>query len=322
MSDAAHPEPVWREASAEGARFDVVGLGQCSLDHVLEVDGPPPFGGKERARDYARLPGGQIATALLACSRLGLRTAFVSAVGDDVAAPEVLDPLRAAGVDLSGVVVRPGATSQLAVIFVDRKSGERTVLWHRDPRLALEPSSLDLERFAEARAVLLDGGDIELSTAAAEAARAAGRPVVLDADTPAPGIDALLRAVDFPVVSREFAIGRFGSPEAAVRALAEQGARLPVVTLGVRGALAWWEGECLASPAFAVQARDTTGAGDVFHAAFTVGLLDGLDARALLRFANAAAALSCRGFGAQGGLPKRSEIESFLAEARPLIRPS
>jgi len=317
-----HDEPVWHEAGSAEARWDVVGLGQCSLDHVLDVDGLPPFGGKERARGYARLPGGQIATALLACSRLGLRTAFVSSVGDDVAAPEVLDPLRAAGVDVSGVVVIPGATSQLAVIFVDRKTGERTVLWHRDPRLSLDPARLDSERFATARAVLLDGGDPELSTAAAGAARAAGRPVVLDADTPTPGIDALLRAADFPVVSREFAIGRFGGPEAAVRALAEQGARLPVVTLGVGGALAMWKGQTVASPAFAVDARDTTGAGDVFHAAFTAGLLDGRDAGGLLRFANAAAALACRGFGAQGELPKRSEIESFLAEARPLLRPA
>jgi sugar/nucleoside kinase (ribokinase family) len=146
--------------------------------------------------------------------------------------------------------------------------------------------------------------------------------VVLDADTPTPGIDALLDAVDFPVVSREFAIGRFGSPEAAVRALAEHGARLPVVTLGVGGALALWRGQALASPAFAVDTRDTTGAGDVFHAAFTAALLDGRDARGLLRFANAAAALACRGFGAQGGLPSRSEIESFLAEAKPRIRPA
>lgn len=313
--------PVWSEA-AGASDCDVIGLGQCSLDHVLEVDGMPPFGGKERALGYARLPGGQIATALLACSRLGLRTAFVGSVGDDVAAPEVLDPLRSEGVDVTGVRVVAGATSQQAVILVDRKTGERTVLWHRDPRLALEPGSVPLARFARARALLLDAGDPELATEAAGAARAAGRPVVLDADTPTPGIDRLLRAADFPVVSREFAIGRFGSPEAAARALAEQGARLPVVTLGVRGAVGWWQGKALASPAFAVDARDTTGAGDVFHAAFTAGLLDGCDAPELLRFANASAALACCGFGAQGGLPTRSEIAAFLAEARPVVRPA
>lgn len=316
MSDSA---PVWPGSPA--AALDVLGFGQCSLDHVLEVDGPPAFGGKERAGGYARLPGGQIATAVLACSRLGLRSGFVGSVGDDPAAEEVLAPLRRAGVELADVAVVEGATSQIAVIFVDRKSGERTVLWHRDPRLTLELSRLPLDRFGDARVVLLDAGDPELAVQAAGSARGAGRPVVLDADTPTPGIDALLRAVDFPVVSREFAIGRFGSPEAAVRALAEQGARLPVVTLGVRGALGAWRGELLESPAFAVDVRDSTGAGDVFHAGFAAGLLEGLGPAELLRFANAAAALSCSGFGAQGALPDRASIGAFLAEARTRRRP-
>ena len=137
------------------------------------------------------------------------------------------------------------------------------------------------------------------------------------------------RAIAFPSTTSSASKGanrRRASPppisaEAAVRSLAEQGARLPVVTLGVRGALAWHAGRPLALPAFAVDARDTTGAGDVFHAAFCVGLLDGLDAVALLRFANAAAALACRSFGAQGGLPSRDEIRKFLEEARPLVRP-
>ncbi len=313
-------EPVWRDPG-DGADWDVVGLGQSSLDHVVEVDGLPPFGGKERALGYARLPGGQIATALLACARMGLRCSFVGSVGEDAAADEILAPLAGAGIDLAGVVRTPGATSQLAVILVDRKTGERTVLWNRDPRLTLEADRLSLDPFTRGRLLLLDAGDPDAAARAARAVREAGRPVVLDADTPAPGIDALLRVVDFPVVSREFAIGRYGSPEAAVRTLAEQGARLPVVTLGVRGAVAWQAGGLLRSPAFAVEARDTTGAGDVFHAAFCVGLLDGLPAEELLRFANAAAALACRAFGAQGGLPTREQIAGFTAEARPLVRP-
>ena len=310
--------PVWREGpGAAPADVDVVGFGQCSLDHVVDVEGLPPFGGKERAVGYARLPGGQIATALRACTRLGLSGAYLGSVGEDAAAAEVLAPLAAAGVDLSGVVRVPGAETQLAVILVDRGTGERTVLWHRDPKLSLEGVALDPARIARGRLLLLDAGDPLAAARAARVAREAGRAVVLDADTPGPGVDDLLRAVDFPVVSREFAYARFGGPEAALRAMARLGARLPVVTLGVDGALGWWEGQAIASPAFEVEARDTTGAGDIFHAGFGVGLLDGLDPLALLRFANAAAAVSCRGLGAQGGLPGREGIEAFLADARP-----
>ena len=68
------------------------------------------------------------------------------------------------------------------------------------------------------------------------------------------------------------------------------------------------------SPAFRMEARDTTGAGDAFHGAFVFGLLEGLDAAGVLRTANAAAAMNCRALGAQAGLPDRSELEAFLRE--------
>jgi sugar/nucleoside kinase (ribokinase family) len=123
--------------------------------------------------------------------------------------------------------------------------------------------------------------------------------------------------VDFPIVSREFAVTFSGGsePREALRRLATLGARLPVVTLGPSGAVGWWEGRELASASFAVDVRDTTGAGDVFHAGFVFALLRGCDAPETLRIANAAAAMNCRALGAQGGLPGVAELEAFLAAA-------
>lgn len=295
----------------------MVALGQCALDQVAVVDGLPAFAGKERVLECYPLPGGQIATAALALTRLGLSTAFVSSVGDDPAAEAVLAPLREAGVDLGGVRLRPGVPSQLSLILVDRKSGERTVLWHRDPRLSLELSELGREAIVRGRALHLDASDLDVSVWAAGVAREAGMAVCLDADTPAPGIDRLLRRVDYPIVSRAFARSYFGtdSPAEACRGLAALGARLPAVTLGDRGAVGGVRGE-IASPAFRVAARDTTGAGDVFHAAFLWALLEGRAPREILRTANAAAAMNCRALGAQGGLPARGELRAFL-EAQP-----
>ena len=91
------------------------------------------------------------------------------------------------------------------------------------------------------------------------------------------------------------------------------GARFPVVTLGGQGCIGGVGEAAIEVPGFAVKARDTTGAGDVFHAAFVAGLLEGLDAPRTLRMANAAAAMNCRALGAQGGLPTRSELAEFLA---------
>lgn len=292
----------------------MVGVGQVCIDLVARVPRLPAAGGKARAHEISRRPGGQVATALLACARLGLRCAFVGAVGEDAAAEESLAPLVAAGVDVSGVRHVPGARTQEALIWVEDESGERTIVWDRDPALTRTPQDLPRATLASGRALLVDPGHGEACVAAARWAREQGVPVVLDADQAEPGIEALLAAADFPIVSQAFAETFYGthSVNEALERLAALGARMPVVTLGERGCLARRGDRLLESPGFPVAARDTTGAGDAFHAAFVWGLLEGLDAERVLRAANAAAALNCRALGAQGGLPDRTTLEAFL----------
>lgn len=306
-------------SEAEIDRLDLIGVGQCSIDHVCSVEGIPPLGGKDAMLAYELLPGGQVATAVLAAARLGLRAGYVGTVGSDPQADLALAPLATAGVDLAGVRRVPGARTRLAVILVDRASGERTVLGFRDPRLRLQPDEVPRARIARARCLLVDAEDAAASLLAAQAARAAGVPVVADLDAVSEASRALLPVVDFPLVSRAFAeqLGMDGRVRSGLRRLVEAGARMAVATLGDRGCLALAGGREIAGPGFAITARDTTGAGDVFHAAFVAGLLDGIGGAELLRFANAAAALSCRGLGAQGGLPTRAELTGFLRRNEP-----
>ncbi len=304
---------------AAPADFDLVGIGQCSIDHVCRVDGIPALGGKAAMLGYDLLPGGQVATAMLAAARFGLRTAYVSSVGDDAIAEFVLAPLAEAGVDLGGVRRVSGTATRLAVILVDRASGERTVLGHRDSRLQLTAIDVPAARIEGARGLLVDAEDAAVSREAAIVARHAGVPVVADVDAPGPGVEALLAAVDFPIVSRSFAetISSDGTVRGGLDRLVQFGARMAVATLGDRGCLARVGDREIASPAFPIAPRDTTGAGDVFHAAFAWGLLEGFSGERLLRTANAAAALACRGLGAQGDLPTRAELEAFLREREP-----
>lgn len=300
-------------AAAPARGCDVLGVGECSLDTWLEVDALPAAGAKAAVSDWRELPGGQVATATLAAARLGLRAAYAGVVGDDAVAARVLAPLRAASVDCSRVRVAAGARTRAAVIVVERASGERAVLGYRDPKLAAEGAALAALSLDDARLLLLDASDFAVALPLARAARARGLPVVLDIDTPSEPAEELLACVDFPVVSQGFAARAYGSADAALARLAALGARLPVVTCGAGGALAVWGGRRLASPAFAVAAVDTTGAGDAFHGAFAWGLLEGLDAVQLLRAANAAAALACTGRGAQGSLPDRARLDALLA---------
>ena len=286
-----------------------MGIGQNSLDRVwLAGSSDDPARGVEAT-------GGQVATAVLALARLGLRCAYVGAIGADPEGERVLEPLLRAGVDCSRVRRVLGGQTRRALIRVEPESGERTVEPERDPAVRLRPADLDSGQIESARALLIDVEDPEASLRAAELANAAELPVVLDADRRGGGLDALLPAVDFAVVSHELAASfGDGSLRDALRELAARCRRLAVMTLGGGGAAAMArDGETLLeSPAFEVEVRDTTGAGDVFHAGFLWGLLQGWDAEAVLRTANAAAALSCRGLGAQGGLPDSEQLAAFL----------
>ncbi len=301
-------------------RCDVLGVGQCSLDEVARVDASPAPSGKARMRERRSSPGGQIATALLGCARLGWRAAFVSSVGSDAAAEAVLAPLRNAGIDLSRVHSVAAVRTQSAWIWIDAQ-GERTVLWDRDARLALAPGAVSRAEVAAARVVLLDAGDLELALRVAEFARDEHVPCVLDADTPAPGIEGLLATVSHPVISQSLAEALYGNAEAAVAGLAKAGASMPVVTLGRAGALAWMRGELAASAAFAITPVDTTGAGDAFHAGVVHGLLSGFEADELLRGSHALAACACLALGAQAGLPNREQLRAFLANPPALTLP-
>ena len=290
----------------------MLGIGQIALDQVGIATLLPKPAGKARMHSWQEHPGGQIATAVLTAARLGRRTAFVGTVGDDPAADLALAPLAAAAVDLGGVRRVPGASTQSAMIWIDAETGERTVFWHREPALTLEPADLPKGQVASAGVLLIDAGDPSAALAAARAARKAGRPVVLDADGDADGLDPLLAACDFPILSAELARSRFGAEETAASELAAAGARLAIVTLGRDGALASDGERLLRAPGLRLDAVDTTGAGDAFHGAFCDALLSQLGAEGALAWSNATAGLNCTGRGAQGGLPNREEVERAL----------
>jgi sulfofructose kinase len=282
---------------------------------VLErLPGP---GEKIEARDARVLPGGQIATATLACARLGLRTAYVGALGE-ADARIVLEPLMRAGTDVSGVKRVAGASTRSAVVLVEEESGERTIVAHRLPGVGLRPADLDRDVITSSRALLLDCEDPEASRWAAEVARGAGVPAVLDADRVTPEALEVIGLVDFPIVSLSFS-EQFSSDTSCLETLQElvaRGATMAVVTRGGQGAVGLHADRVIERAAAPVDVRDTTGAGDVFRGAFAWGLLRGLQAEGVLRAAVLAAALSCRGQGAQGALPDRDALEAAMHEER------
>lgn len=293
--------------------MDIVGVGLNATDTLIPLPHFPVSGSKVEFHSASVLPGGQVASAMIACQRWGLRSRYVGKLGDDAAADLHCDEFRRAGVDAK-IIHAPGCPSQQAFILVE-DSGERTVLWKRDSRLTLHPEELKREWILDARALHLDGHDTDAAIRAAGWARDAGIPVIADLDELYPGVERLLERVDYLIVSRDVPgrlTGNSDLQESLRKIYQRYDCTLAAATLGRGGVLAYDGRDCCYRPAYHVDVVDTTGAGDIFHAGFIYGLLQRWDLGRQLDFACAAAALNCTGAGARGGIQPVERIEELM----------
>jgi sulfofructose kinase len=298
--------------------FDVVGVGLNATDTLLLLPRFPAYGGKAPYEREVLSPGGQVASAMVTCARLGMRAKYIGTLGDDERGVIQLDSLRASGINLDDIEIRPHCPNQTAYILVDQTTGERTVVWKRDPCLRIDPASLTPEKITCARLLHIDGHDTPAVARAAEIARRHQIPVTVDVDTIYPGFDRVLPYVDYLIAGSEFPARWTGEPD-PFRALAiiqkEYGMRVAAMTLGADGALARADGRYIYSPGFVVDCVDTTGAGDVFHGAFCYAVFQSMPLSEALEFSNAMAALNCTALGARGRIASLEEAQAFAARA-------
>ena len=303
------PEPV----SASEEPIDVVGIGINATDTIIRLPRFPALDSKVEIISSEVMLGGQVASAIVACRRWGLRVRYVGKVGEDDAARRQIAQMAHEGVDAQWITAR-GCASQSAYILVDESSGERTVLWKRDSTIALTSGDLKREWVWDARILLVDGHDTEASATAARWAKEEKLEVVGDFDNRYPGVEAVLEHTDFPVTSKDFPERLTGERDLlkSLPAIARRfKCRLIAATLGRLGVLAWDGSRFLLCPGFRVDAVDTTGAGDIFHGAFVYGLARKKPMEEILEFACAAAALNCMAPGARGHIAPLAEIEDL-----------
>jgi sulfofructose kinase len=310
------PEP------GQSRTVDVVGVGINATDTIIRLPEFPAPDTKVELLSVEVKPGGQVASAIVACARWGLRARYVGKIGDDGAGKLQIGEMRREGVD-SHWITSQGSMSQTSFILVDQRSGERTVLWKRDARIALRPEDLKREWISGAGALLVDGHDTEAAARAAGWARAEKVPVVGDFDNRYAGVEELLHYVDYPITSKEFP-ERLTGEKCLLKSLPsifrDFKCRLIGATLGRLGVIAWDGARFILCPGFRVTAIDTTGAGDIFHGAFLYGLTQGWQYEEILEFSCAAAALNCQQSGARGGIAKPEAIVSLrrTGERSPL----
>ena len=299
--------------------LDVLGVGCNSVDYVYRLPAAPRANSataKLRIHSHTVSYGGQTATAIAACAALGLRAGYLGAIGADDNGRRLRAELERRGVDVSHVLTRECVT-RFAVITVDNASGERIVLWDRDERLSLGAADIPASTIASARLVHVDDEDQEAAIVAATLARAARVPVTSDIERMTNRTAELVAAVSIPMFNEHLLPQLTGEAdhERALRKLRRSHEGLLCVTLGAHGAMLLDGDELVREEGFEVEAVDTTAAGDVFRAAFIYAHLRGDAPRAMLRFANAAAAVSCTRAGAMTSVPSLQDVDDAISGA-------
>ncbi len=303
--------------------FDAIGLGACSFDFLGIVPFYPSLDERVRMLELHRQGGGEVATALVALSRLGVRTSFVGKIGDDETGRFLVDEFEKENVDTSHIVIEKGGSSILAFCVIDKHTGKRTILWHKRMKPLL-PCELDKEFMLSAEMLHLDQHEPEAAVAAAHWFREAGKKVVLDIDKVDSRLERLVGLVDVLICSEVFAksFGRDNDYFDAAEKIASSGPETVVITLGEKGCLCRSKENAFVQPAFEVNVVDTTGCGDVFHGAFIYGVLQDWRLREIARFSNAVAAIKCTRVGGRAGIPSRTEVDRFLENAKLRNDPS
>ena len=305
----------------------IVVFGSANMDLVVSAERLPRAGETLLGGDLKFVPGGKGANQACAAARLGGRVSMTGAVGTDSFGPALLESLGAAGVDTSGMTRSSKATG-CALISV-LPGGENAILVAPGANMAVEAGTV--RRFVE---TLENVGfllcqletPVEAVQAALAAARAIGAITILDPAPARPLPEELLRQVDILtpnqseaallVGSTDMVIDSFQTAATTAARLRELGCGAVIVKLGAAGCWIDDGQRQEAAPGFAVEAVDTTAAGDVFNGALAVALAEGKPLQEAARFANAAAAISVTRAGAQTSVPQREEVDRFLAGMR------
>jgi sulfofructose kinase len=290
-------------------------LGVAVQDYVFSLPEMPRAKEKYRAQDFTIVGGGCAANAAVAIVRLAGRASLATRLGADKLGDDIVAELEAEGVDCAYAGRFEGCRSSLSAVMVDAH-GDRMIVNYRDPKLPEDAEWLPDPATLGLGAVLADTRWPAGAAAMMRRARAVGLATVLDAEPPiAPAEDAV-RASSHIAFSREGLKEWAGTDdlEKGLASVASDTGAFVCVTDGASG-VHFRKGEQRGEvPAFAVEAVDTLGAGDIWHGAFALALGEGRSETDAIRFASAAAALKCTEFGGRAAIPARSQVEHFLME--------
>jgi len=303
-------------------------VGSLNMDFVVRTASLPCPGETVLGYGFEMIPGGKGANQAVAAGKLGAASVtvkMIGRVGQDLFADHLKTSLAGAGVDVSAVHDSRSSPTGVALISVDAKAQNQIVVAsgaNNDLRAADVEAMRRVLRGAAVALFQLENPR-ETVFAALALAREEGATTILDPAPAQPLPRDLLERVDILTPNEAEALMLLGRPAGRIRIedapdlaaeVAALGCRRVILKLGDRGAYLHAAGETIHSPAFDVDARDATAAGDTFNAALAVALAEGAPMPHALRFANAAAAISVTRMGAQSSAPSRMEVDRLLSE--------
>lgn len=301
---------------------DIVGIGCSIFDLMMILDHFPDDDEKTGAMESKVQCGGPCAVAMISASKLGVSTAFQGKYGDDMYGTTTRKNLAKYGVDLSSVKIIPGAASPFCVVLSNQANGHRACVgggvW--SPELVVHEEDVDLEAIKAAKYLHLDGMNYDAAVFAAKKAHEFGVKVSMDLDDggagAGSGTEELVSLIDILIPSERSArtiSGKEDIEEAAVWMYEKFHPETLVITMGPQGGIYMEDGVPKHYDAYPVKVVDSNGAGDVFHGAFLAAKVKGFSDAEAARFASAASAVKCMGFGASESAPDWETVEAFLA---------
>ncbi len=298
----------------------ILGIGGTAYDMLAVIPHMPAWEEVEYIEEYEVQQGGMVATGIVAASRLGAKTEYIGALGDDPEAQFHIENFTRHNVLQEKVITYPGESSAITVVLVHAGTGRRSFIHYKGvnakPRLDLQEFD-----FSEVSHLLLDGFFFDTAMEAAREARRLNITTVTDMSprTRNPNLPEYLNLIDYPVLSELFLCPytNIQNPLEAGKSIIQQGNKSLIVTCGEKGSYIITHEGTEHLPTYPIQMVDSTGAGDVFHGGFIFALWKGYSVSDSVRFASACAALNCTRIGGQKGIPDYIEVCNFLLQQNP-----
>lgn len=297
---------------------DVIGMGTPCLDILTVVERLPKPDSGSGILDFSRQGGGNVATAMVAASRLGVKAGFIGYIGGCQNGRFIREDFEYNGVDISHSFTSESEPSAFSIILSDLETKGRSIMYKGANMPALEICALDKNYLTKAKILHLENcGETEKT--AALWMKEAGKKVAYDVAGYSEKIKSFTPYIDIFIASEFYCRGAFGETDSLsgyekhCKTIADSGPGTVIFTLGKRGCVGYTKEEgFFAEKAFEVNVFDTLGAGDVYHGAFLAGIIKGYKAREAAKFANAVSAVKICYIGGRAGIPDYNTADKFI----------